>query len=345
MGQAALFALPVAFLFGLARSHLDRAAVGRFVTELERAGPGERLADSLARALHDPTVTLAFPLPGQDGLVDDEGRPVSLPDGDGRTATPLRDRDGTLLAVLVHDASLVDHQELIESVAAAARLGLANERLRAHLHAQLQDVRASRARPAQAAAQERYRLERDLHDGAQQYLVTLGAVLALARTEVDPAAQPTLAASLDRSSSLLGHSLQDLRTLARGLSPPLLNESGLGPALLALTRTATVPVTTDIELPQRLPPLVEATAYFVVAEALANVVKHAGTCTAHVTAACRDGVLALAVTDRGRGGADPGGSGLRGLADRVAAVNGTFTVRSTPATRSALEASIPCGGR
>jgi hypothetical protein len=175
---------PLAFLAGLARSRLDRSAVGDLAIELEQAPSPGRLQQALARALHDPTVQLAYWLPDQQAFVDEVARPVELPPaGSGRSVTILR-HDGDTVAALVHDAALDDEPELVQAVAATARLTIENQRLQAEVRAQLEEVRASRARIVEFGDAERRRVERNLHDGAQQRLVNLSLALGIARSQV-----------------------------------------------------------------------------------------------------------------------------------------------------------------
>ena len=215
-------------------------------------------------------------------------------------------------------------------------------RLDAELRANLEELRASRARLVEAGDAERRRLERDLHDGAQSRLVGIAALLAQVRrrTDTDPAA----AVMLDRAQAELGTSLAELRELARGIHPAVLTERGLGPALSALATRAPVPVTIDADGGERLPGPVEIAAYFVVSEALANVAKYAQATEATVVIRRADGSVTVEVTDDGVGGADAGeGSGLRGLADRVAALDGTLFVESPAGRGTRLRVEIPCG--
>ena len=275
--------------------------------------------------------------------MDAAGRPIELPPTDSldRAVTRL-ERDGQPIAALIHDPAISERQELVTSVAAAARLALENERLQAAVRAQLEDVRASRARIVEAGDAERRRVERDLHDGAQQRLVTLALALQMARTRATTA-DPSLLATLERASAELDAALGELRELARGLHPSILVEEGLAAAIESLAERTPVPVELEV-VEERLPAPVEATAYFVVAEALANIVKYADATQVRITVERRDGVLTVEAADDGMGGADPAkGSGLRGLDDRVAAAGGRFSVTSPPRGGTTIRAEIPCG--
>jgi signal transduction histidine kinase len=331
LAPLALTALPVGFLVGLLRMDLGRAAVGRLVIELgDTPAPG-RLRDALARTLHDGSLQVVYWRREQPSFVDASGQPVALPEaGSGRVAT-LLERDGEPIAALIHDAALRDDPALIEAAAAAARLAIENERLHAEIRAQLQEVRASRARVVAAADAERRRIERDLHDGSQQRLVTLALALGMARARLGAGADPELARSLREASEELRLALAELRELARGIHPAILTEAGLGPALVSLAERSPVPVTIGAVPDERLGAPVEAAAYFVVAEALTNTVKHARAASVMISARRIKDHLVVEIVDDGRGRADPSqGSGLQGLADRVGALDGRLEVLSPP---------------
>jgi signal transduction histidine kinase len=335
----ALLTVPLAFLAGLLRSRLARSAVATLVVELGETPEPGRLSEALARALGDPSLELAYWL-RDDTFVDADGHVVSLPAaGSGRVATAV-ERSGLRVAVLIHDESLSDHPELVDGVVAAAGLALENERLQAQLRARLEDLRLSRARVVETADAERRRLERNLHDGAQQRLVALSLSLALAERRF--AGDPATCEVLEQARSDLGGALAELRELARGIHPAVLTDRGLGPALDALAGRAHVPV--DVrELPgERLPLGVEAAAYYLVAEALTNVAKYAGASAATVRVCVKDSQLLVEVADDGVGGADASrGSGIRGLADRVEALDGRLDVDSPPGAGTRVSAAIP----
>jgi signal transduction histidine kinase len=202
-------------------------------------------------------------------------------------------------------------------------------------------LRASRARIVAAADAARRRLERDLHDGAQQHLVAVAATLRLARARIGD--DPTTARDhLDAAIDALATATAELRELARGIHPAVLTEGGLGPALAGLAGRAPLAVALADVPGERLPAAVEATAYFVVAEAITNTVRHAGATCAEVSIVRRDAALAVEVADDGRGGATAGGAGLAGLADRVAALGGTFAVASPEGEGTIVRAELPC---
>jgi len=241
----------------------------------------------------------------------------------------------------VHDASLAEERELLDAVAGAAALALENERLAAELRASVKELRASRARIVKTADAARRAIERDLHDGAQQQLVALALSLRLARTrlERDPAEAGAL---LDAATRDLQAALQSLRELARGIHPAVLSDHGLGAALDALAQRFPFGVEIAAVPDERLPEPVEATAYFVVAEAITNVARYARASHAVVTLERDEDALAVVVSDDGVGGADPTtGSGLRGLADRVAVLEGRLEVDSPIGEGTTVRAFIP----
>jgi signal transduction histidine kinase len=214
-------------------------------------------------------------------------------------------------------------------------------RLDAELRARVEELRASRARLVRAGDAERSRLERDLHDGAQSRLVALSMLLGQVRRRVDSDAGTALL--VDRAQSELKTSLAELRELARGIHPAVLTEHGLEPALRALAARAPVPVAIEAEGSRRLPRPVETAAYFVVSEALANVAKYAQATEASVAVRRVDGRVTVEVADDGVGGADAArGSGLRGLEDRVAALDGTLTLESPAGRGTLLRVELPC---
>jgi signal transduction histidine kinase len=337
----ALLTVPLSFLFGLFRTRFGRA-VERLVVDLALARPGT-VRDALAHALADPTLQLAYCV-GDDAFVDIEGRPAPLPtSGSGREATLVAGEHG-IVAAIVHDESLAG-DPLLEPVSAAAALALENERLQAELRARLEDLRASRSRLVQAGDEARRRLERNLHDGAQQRLVALTLTLRLAQAKLagDPAGAKQL---IEAAAAEAASANEELRELARGLHPAILSDRGLGPALSALAARAPCPVELDIRADDRFPRPVEIAAYYVVAESLANVAKYAHATAARVRVERLDGTARIEIADDGVGGADiSGGSGLRGLRDRVEALDGRLAVDSARGAGTRIVAEIPLGVR
>jgi signal transduction histidine kinase len=328
--------IPVAIMVGAFQARLARANVADLAVQLGRGVAVGGLRDVLARAVRDPSLVLAFPAPADGGYVGADGQPIDPATFRGRTITQV-DRDGELLAVLVDDPAIVeDDPGLIEAVGSVARLALENERLAAQVRAQLDEVRASRQRIVEAADAERRRLERDLHDGAQQRLVALAMRLDVARQAGGGSSE-----LLDEATVELRAAVAEVRDLARGLHPTILVEAGLGPAVEALAERATIPITVQAPA-ERFPAPVEAAAYFVVAEAIANTTKYAA--ASHVTVTVTTSVdgLRVAIRDDGKGGADPaGGSGLRGLTDRVAALGGRLRIDSPPGGGTTVQAELP----
>ena len=336
----ALATVPFAFLAGLLRSRMaGAAAVTGLVARLGGDPRPDALRDALAGALGDRSLALAYWLPERAGWVDAGGAPFTPPGpGSGRAATPV-ERDGRPVALLVHDAE--EDAELVAAVGGAAALALENARLDAELRANLVELRASRARIVESADAARRRIERDLHDGAQQQLVAVALALRTARRRLDR--DPGTAGSLlDAAADDLDAAIAALRDLARGIHPAVLSDRGLASALQALASRAPLPVELDGCPAGRLPEPVEAAAYFVVAEAITNVVRYAGATHARVAVTRADGTLAVEVEDDGVGGADPGqGSGLSGLADRVEALDGRLDVRSERGSGTLVRATIP----
>jgi signal transduction histidine kinase len=331
---------PIVFLFGLLDARLARSAIGDLVIELQRDPAPAELRDALARALRDPTLTLAYWVPEYEAYVDLDGRPVELPAG-GRGTTPI-DRDGQRVAALVHDPALDDEHELLDAVGAVAGFALENARLQAELAARLEEVRGSRARVLEAGQEERKRLERNLHDGAQQRLVALSLQLKLLEKQL--ADDPSAIERLGVAQQEVAMSLEELRDLARGIHPAVLSAHGLGVALEQVAARAPVPVQLDVDLAERLPEQVELTAYFVTCEALANVGKYAHATAVRILVVRRNGLAVVEIADDGVGGADDSrGSGLRGLADRVEALGGRLEVVSPAGRGTVLTAELPCG--
>jgi len=350
LGQAAKWALycvfasvPVAVLVVLLQRRLARGAVAGLVVELgERAG-GAELRDALARALGDPSLEVAYWFPPGGRYVDRDGHAVVLPEDDPVRVATLVERDGQPIAALVHDTALGENSELVESVCAAAALTLENERLQAELRARLTELRASRVRLVEATESERRRIERDLHDGTQQRLVSLALSLGLAESKL--ASEPQAAAPIVREArETLALALSELRELSQGIYPSLLTERGLGVALDDLARRGPLPVRLDVVLPGRLPAQVEAAAYFAASEALTNAAKHAHATEVRITAWTEGDVLVAEIEDDGIGGAGGGGSGtgLRGLADRIEALDGRLTISSPPGRGTLVRVEIPC---
>ncbi len=325
--------LPVGILLGALRTKARAGEVGELVAAADPAagsGTREELEPAISQALGDPTARLLGP------DFDREGRRPDAPpgnDGDDRdhgvqARTPVV-VDGETVAVLAHDPALSAEPGLLDAVLATARLALRNERLSREVERQLAEVQASRSRLALAQDEERRRIERDLHDGAQQRLVSAQLLLQMA---IDARGDLTL---VREAAEELTRGREELRALARGVHPSLVTERGLVAAVEMLAERAPLPVTVHGAAP-RVAPLVETTAYFVVAESLTNVARHARATHVGITVEVAAGLLTVSVVDDGAGGATlegasgprRDGTGLIGLRDRVEAAEGRLTVVS-----------------
>ncbi|HEY5980482.1 MAG TPA: histidine kinase [Microlunatus sp.] len=336
-----LILVPLVFLYGLLTDRTAKTAIGDLVLRLEGDIPTGQLGPILAGTLGDPGLRIAYAAASGDGWVDATGQPVTDPAAaaDRHHEVTLIERDRRPYAALVHDRSL--SQTLVTGVASAAALAIENEWLHAELRMQLDEVRASRARIVAAGDAERRRVERDLHDGAQQRLLALALALRIARRQIE-ARGPAAGEALDRAEGELKLAIGELRELARGIHPAILTDDGLAAAVRALALRATLPVPVTLDVPDRLPATIEATAYFAISEALANVSKHADATRATVDARVSGDTLRVVVADDGGGGADPGrGSGLRGLRDRVAAVAGELDVVSPAGAGTTVTITLP----
>lgn len=336
-----LCTVPFAFLAGLLRSRVAEAsAVSEVVARL--GDPSIRrtgIRHALAEALDGTSLTLAYL--GPDGrYVDEGGRRITLPpDGSERAFTPLEAGDEPGV-VLTYDRSRDDERELVRAVSAAAALTLENHRLATELRSKVEEVTASRARIVESGDAARRRLERDLHDGAQQRLVSMALGLRMLSSRMD--GDPEAVRQLEGVRAELDQALDELRELARGLHPSVLSDRGLAAAIEGLAQRAPLPVDLDAVPAERLPERVESASYFVVAEALTNVAKYARATRASVHVSRADGQVLVEVSDDGVGGADPAaGSGLRGLLDRVSALGGTLEIESEPGDGTTVRAAIP----
>ena len=284
---------------------------------------GPELESALRAALDDPTLVLLY-RDTDDGWTDARGVTAPPPAADGHQAVTLLGSDGEPRVAVVHDVLLLDDPGVLPTLSAVVRLAVDNDRLQADLRTKLEEVRASRARVVEAADAERRRVE---HDGAQQRLVALAVSPRTIRVRLGPDANPAALAEIDAAAGEARAAIEELRELARGLDPAILREAGLSAALQSLADRSPVPVRTDLRVEGRLPTRVETAAWFAASEALANVA---------------DGWLHLEIADNGAGGADPDGPGLRGLVDRIAAADGTLSVRTPPGGGTAVEVAIPC---
>jgi signal transduction histidine kinase len=333
-GQIVFAAVPFAFLIGLLQGRMAHAgAVSELLVKLGEARGTDGLRCLLADALDDESLQLLYWV--ENSWATRDGRPAELPAiGDRRRAFTPVEIDGERIGAIVHDTSLLSEPEVLSSVAAAASLAMRGERLEAAL-------RRSRARIVEAGLKERRRLERNLHDGAQQRLVALSLTLRIAQNQI--AKSPEKAAEMvGAAQEELTRALEELRELARGIHPAVLSDRGLQAAVEALAVRSPLPVKLTEVPEERLPEQVEAAAYFVIAEALTNVAKYANASNATVAVRRVNGHAEVEVRDDGVGGADPGrGTGIRGLVDRVGALDGTLALDSPPGSGTTLRAEIP----
>ncbi len=333
---------PILFLIGVLDARLARSGVGDLMVHLRGNPDPDELQRALARTLRDPTLQLVYWLPEFGSYADADGHEVALPEpGDARAVTPIQ-HDGVRIAALLHDPVLSDERELMAGASAAAAIALENTRLQVELRARLEELRGSRTRIVEVAQDERKRLERNLHDGAQQRLVALS--MELGRMESRLPQDAPERADLARARGEIASSLAELRQVAHGLHPAVVSSHGLDVALEQLAATAPVPVTLNVRVDQRLPEAIEVAAYYLVAESLANIGKHAEAGSVRVDVVRQGDLVLIEVADDGVGGADTEkGSGLRGLADRVEALGGRLRVWSPEGGGTRVSAEIPCG--
>jgi signal transduction histidine kinase len=332
---------PLAFVLGLLHARLGQSAVGGLLVDLRDERDPADLQDALARALRDPSLTLAYWLPEFGSYADLDGRAVQVPEPGDQRAVTLIERNGSRIAAMVHDPALRDESELLEAVTAGAGIALENAQLHAEQRAHLEELRGSRARIVDAGRKERQRLERNLHDGAQQRLIALSLELSLLEEKLasDPEATSRLAAARGE----IGASLEELREVARGLHPAVVSGHGLAVALEQLVAGAAVPVRLTVSVGSRLPEALEVAAYYLVSESLANVGKYARASSATVEVTRTATEVVVEIVDDGVGGADEArGSGLRGLADRVEALGGRLRVWSPAGGGTRVRAEMPC---
>jgi signal transduction histidine kinase len=330
IGSAAVILLAAGLISGVVRAQAERRAVARIAASVDQAPAPGSLQSALAAALHDPGLQIAYWLPGAQCYVDASGRAVPEPSATpGRAVTRLT-RTGRTVAVISHSGAVPGIED---QIGPAVRLGLENERLQAELLAQVEELRASRARIVAAADGERRGLERNLHDGAQQRLLALSYDLRLARAaaqaDQDTPAGMALAEAAGETLGVLG----ELRDLAHGIYPAVLAEAGIGPALATLADTAPLPVQVLRAVPDRYPVQVEAAAYFTAAEALDDAARR-GAGHAAVSISQEGGWLVVTVEDDGPGDA----SRMVAVADRVGALGGSLSTG-----RAVCRAEIPCG--
>jgi signal transduction histidine kinase len=338
--EVALCVLAGGLLAGLLVAPWQQTAVADLVVELGEVR-SDTLRGELSRALGDPSLEIGYWLPDRAVFVDAEGRVLALPDaGSGRSVTTV-EREGQPVAALVHDPAVLEDPGLLEAVASAAQLAASNARLRAEVQARVVELEVSRRRILMARDEERRRLEHRLREGAERRLGELADTLRRGRRF---ASGERTRDQMAHAEDQLARTLEELRRLAHGLHPRVLSEHGLAGALAVLAKDLSLPVEIKISDDQ-LPERVAVAVYFVCAEALTNVAKHAAAAHIAVAVTSSDGRVRVEIADDGIGGADPAhGSGLRGLADRVETFGGTLLVESTSGHGTRLAAEIPLGG-
>jgi signal transduction histidine kinase len=324
--------LALGLAWTVVRERWQRATVLRLSTELGAAPPPGKLRDTLAAVVGDPALEVAYWLPGSRRFVDAQGRPTDRPaPGHGRAVTPI-EREGRPVAIIVHDAALLDSRELASEVGSAARLAVENERLQAEVLAQLYDLRTSQARIVETGDAERRRLERNLHDGAQQRLLAVSYDLRLARAGSEGDGDAELSELLASAVDEVGVALEDLRELAHGIYPAVLTEAGLGPALASLADSAPLPVELGEITSERYSPAIETAAYVTAAEAISDAKLRSATSVSVGALSAGEELVVTAVDD----GVDRGSAPIH-VADRVGALGGSLEVEATT-----LRAVIPC---
>jgi signal transduction histidine kinase len=326
----ALVALALGLIWTVLRVPRTRARVARLVSELGEAPPPGRLREALVAALGDPDIEVVYRRSDSGKLIDASGRPTALP-SKGRAVARITRGDRTR-ALVLHDPALAGEPELERTLGSAARLAVENEALRAEALAQLEELRASRARIVETGDAARRRLERNLHDGAQQRLLALSYDLRLAHAGARADGDDELAALLDAAGEETAIALDELRELAQGIHPAILTEAGLGPALATLANEAPLPVELDAAAPERQPPAVETTTYVTVADGIDDAKRRGATFLA-ICVERENGRLVVTAEDDGA----QRSARLPALADRVGAVGGSLHLGA-----NTLRAEIPC---
>ncbi len=334
--------LPYGFVLSIVVSTFFAAtALKKIVSRLVESPSAAELRTTLAESLDDPSLELGFRLEQAGGFVDSAGKPLASTPPAGQRSSPVT-RNGDTVAVIMHDTALDTDPELVGAAGQALLLAIENGRLTSELESTNTELRAARGRIVATSDAERRKIERDLHDGAQQHLVALSIRVGLAREFADPES----AQRLDDVGKELEEILEELRDLAHGLYPPVLREFGLRAALTSVVRRSVSPVKVEAAAIGRYPEDVEAAVYYCCVESLQNVDKHAGVgATAVIRLWERDGRLYFEIVDDGVGydveSARHAGQGLANMSDRIAAHGGTLVVESTPERGTTVRANIP----
>ncbi|MEU1198699.1 ATP-binding protein [Streptomyces sp. NPDC005813] len=315
------------------------ATVAELVTQLGRRTDIAGLQGQLARALGDSGLSLGYWMPGRQAYCDETGRPLDIArSAAGRVTTVVED-GGEPVAVLIHEPAVLSDPQLIHGAVAALRLTVANARMRAEVRARMAELATSRRRIVEAADAQRRALEVELTTGAQTHLAQALHHLCALEAETDEEGRAVLSQVLAEVAA----AQRELARFAQGVRPPSLTAGGLAAALPLLADRAGLAVSVAVDV-GRLAPPIEAAMYFVCAEALTNVAKHAAATRASVEVVADAGTVVVCVSDDGRGGADSNGSGLRGIADRVEALGGSISVGDGAAGGTLLTARIPAEG-
>ncbi|MGD1221450.1 sensor histidine kinase [Streptomyces krungchingensis] len=315
------------------------ATVAELVTQLGRRTDIEGLQGQLARALGDPGLILGYRVPGRQAYCDETGRPLDIAQGAAGRVTTVVEDGGEPVAVLIHEPAVRSDPQLLHGAIAALRLTVANARMRAEVRARMAELATARRRIVEAADAQRRALEAELTTGAQTHLAQALRHLHALEAETDEEGRAVLPQVLAEVVA----AQRELAQFAQGVRPPSLTAGGLGAALPLLADRAGLAVSVSVDV-GRLPPPIEAATYFVCAEALTNVAKHAAATRATMEVVAEAGTVVVRVSDDGRGGADSNGSGLRGIADRVEALGGSITVGDGAAGGTLLTARIPAEG-
>jgi signal transduction histidine kinase len=339
--EAGLVLIALVFLVDLLRARWADAAVTRLVVDLGDDTEAGTLRGRLARALGDRSLAIAYWLPEANSYVDEAGAPVQLPGaGSGRAVTVI-EQQGDRIAALVHDPTVLDDPGLIGAVASAARIAFSNVRLQAEVRRHVADLDASRRRIIETNDAQRRRLQQEIRLGVGQRLTEVQGHLDLALREAGSPLDRAVSASLENAERVLYETQVELQELAAGIHPALLTEQGLGPALSSLAQRAAVPVRLVVRV-DRLPAAIETAVYFLCSETLTNVGKYARASRADVEVRAEGHLLTVLIADDGVGGANPsGGSGLKGIADRIEALGGRLLVESPVGKGTRLVAKIP----
>jgi len=339
--EAVLVLIAAGFLADMVRGRWTQAVVTRLVVDLGAGTGTGTLQARLAHALGDRSLAIAYWLPETSGYVDESGNPMALPGAGSGKAVTVIEQQGERIAALVHDAAVLDDPGLMDAVASAARIALANVQLRAKVRRQVAELDASRRRLLAAGDAQRRRLQQELRAGAGERLKEVGELVDLGLRAARAAPVGAVAARLEDARRELDAAQAELQELAAGIHPVVLTERGLGPALSCLAERAPVPVRLAVAA-QRLPAAIETAVYFICSEALTNVGKYAHASRAELAVRAEGDLVTVLVADDGIGGADPSaGSGLRGVADRVEALGGRFRVESPAGGGTRLLAEIP----